>query len=758
MSLTLNFGSQRTDLTDASDLVKFLASNFPAELKFATDPAQDSGKTLQDLGHTPVSLSFATSKDLSWNLGASGNVTFGFSPSASGGVSIQTSGTLFKYTLDGESQPVVEPVPANTGYVSITFHVSLGISAEGSFSAGNVGVSANASASGAVSVAFRKAFPLTTNVVAAITQTFESFTLPFQPAGLDRIKDGDFLEYEYLGKIKAGFGATYGASGNLLGGRSVDEITRSFDASPLGKSVVNAQPTFQAGAAFAFAYDDEEVFRVILARHTSSASLTYFRSDSTTVKTTEKLGITLNSGAASNLTSRLPTVAAKIAHSAVSGIGGKAADGLAKSIAGDASGAVQGYIDDVNTKVNDLLAKGDGHKIQLELEQERLSTDTALFHFEFDFTQPDALSKGYPLAISGDFADAIAIDGVDLDPGSFVEKQWVESTAVRFQFFDLFKASDLTQYFQDTKLVYAGDKTFRLIFKTGVKDIVTVNAAENDCEVYFLASAPAGSVAEVAGDLVVTLNFTTVDRSSNAAQETKRALAFIGGPALQQAAAGIPAALKGALTVNCQFAQSAYSQLNCDDFAGGKPSALPHPLDAANYTAIIAAVQGIVPSDGVRDDFLRFFAAYNSWVEFNRVKIDQEGSHVTPDRRSFGNLAVSVWPSTLIAIGTGERASLQCYINAAQAYMNLCDSLKHLASDLSAGTFDQNIDLLRDSLTAIIKQNVAVFFIKPALAALFQSSQSSAASVNVTQTGNDMKIDFLAASGAAATQVVTGGN
>lgn len=744
MSLTLNFGSQSTDLTDASDLAKFLTSNLPAELKFATDPTQSAARTLQDLGNTQVSLNFSTSKQLTWNLGTGGNVTFGFSPSASGGVSIQTSGTLFTYTLAGGSQPVTVPVPANTGYVSITFNVSLGVSAGGSFSSGNVGVSANASASSTFAVAFRKAFPLTTNVVGAITQTFESFTFPFQPAGLSRVKDGDFLDYEYLGSIKAGFGVNYGVSGNLLGGRSVDEITQSFNASPLGKAVVNVKPTFQAGASFAFAYDDEEVFHVILSRHPNSATLLYFRSDSKTVTTTETLGITLNAGASFNLTSTLPAAAGKIASSAVSSLGGNAADGLAKSIVNDASGAVQDYIDDVNTKINGLLSKGDGQKIQLQLQQERLTSNTALFSFEFDLTQPDAIGKGYPLAVSGDFAGAIQVAGVDLDPGSFVESLWVQSTSVLFQFFDLFKASEITQYFQDTKLVYAGNKTFQLIFKAGVKEIVSINSAENDCEVYFSASAPAGAAANVVGDLVVTLNFTTVDHSSNAAQETKRALTFIGGPALRPAVAAIPAKLNGSLTVNCQFSRSAFSQLNCDEYAGKKPSKLPHPVDAANYMDFIAAVQGIVPPDNINHDFLRFFGSYDSWIEFNRVKIDEEGSTITPDRKSIGNAAVTAWPSALISIDTAERALLQCYVYAGQAYMNLCDSLKHLAGELAAGTFDQNIDLLEKSLTAIIKQNVAVFFIKAALAALFRSSQCSASSVQLTQTGADITIAFVA--------------
>ncbi len=761
MPLTLNFGSKSTDLSSTADLVKFLESNGPAELKFLSDVTQFASETLQNIGNQQVSLKFSTSKQLKWNLGTNGNVTFGFSPSASAAVSIQTTGTLFTYKLSDGSPEVAVPVPAKTGYVSITFNVSLSVSAGASFSHAGFGVSGNASAGSTFAVSFRKAFPLTAYVVTAITQAFESFTLPFQPDGVSRIADGDFMDYEYLGSIKAGFGLSYGVSGSLLGGRSVGEINQSFNLSPFGKAVVNANPSFDLSAKFAFAYDHEDKFHVILERRSNAATLLYFRSDSNSISTTESLGIKLSAGAHFNLTSDLPDLAGKIAASALSGVSGttgvKAATSLVNALTNSASGELQKFVNDVNSKVNGLLSKGDGQTIQLQFQQEHLTANTALFSFEFDLRQPDALTKGYPLAVSGDFAGAIQVAGVALDPGSFIEHTWIQASSASFQFFDLFKFSDVTQYFQDSKLIYAGNNQFRIMFQTGVKDTITVNSAQNSCEVYFTATAPANSKATTTGDLVVTLNFTMIDHTSKAAQETKRALRFIGGAALQAAEDAIPANLKGALTVNCQFPQAAFSMFNCDEYNGAQPSRLPHPFDAANYSAFIAAVQGIVPKDSVDQDFLRFFMSYDSWVEFNRVKFDQEGSQKPPDRHQIGNPAVSVWPSRLIRIDPLERSGLQCYLYSAQSFMNLCESLKHLGSGLDSGTFDDDFDLLIKSLDRIIKQNIAVFFIKPTLAALFRIGIGAASDVQLTTSGDNIGIVFTAQATAAAARAMTAG-
>lgn len=748
--LTLNFGNAAVGLDSESDLVKTLGAKIYGELRFPGDPSQAIGNTLGDSTSPRTSLGFSPTNPLSWDLGDNGNVTFGLTPSAKGEVSIQKSGTLFTYTL-GDDEPTKVPVPAGHAYVSITLNVSLGLCLARKFSSGDFGVSGNVSRKSSFAITFRKAFPLSANTSGAIKETFEAFTLPFAPASVSRMADGDFLDYEFEGKIAAGFGATYGVTTCLIGGRSGGEISRSFDVSGLGKMVACAKPKFNAGLSFAFEYDHDDTFRAIVSRGANSAKLMYFRSASEETKTTESMGVTFTANAEFNLPSSVPALASHLAQSAFSSAAGEAGkmaeSGLEKALGKEQSPALKKYIDDVNAGIKGLLTKNNGEKVELELRQERISTDSALFCFEFDLTQAEALSTGYPKAIAGDLRGALQAAGVTLDPGAYVEHLWTVNTAASFQFFDLFKAEDVASYYQKTRLEYAGNRTFRLVFQTGVKETATVNAKDNSCEVYFTATAPASGVAVTSKDLVVTLNFTAIDHGAAAAQLTKRTLDFIGGADLRKAAAGIPEKLAGSLTVKCQFAQAAFARFTCDEYSGDRPSSLPHPLDEANYRTFLTAVQGIVPADNISRDFLRWFGSYDSWIDFNRVKIDGEGSQVTPDRRQAGNKAVNAWPDALQSIDNAERSSLQCYIYSAQSFMNLCDSLKHLASDLAGGDFDGNFARLMDALNTIISQNIPVYFIKPALAALFRAAECGVSGVKATKSGANVEIVFAADAG-----------
>jgi len=747
MSLTLKLGSTSTDLDNSSDLIKFLTSNPAAELTFLGDLTQINNTTLKDLGNKQVSLTFNTSKQIKWDLGGSGGVTFGFSPSAGGTVSIDTTGTLFTYKLNEDSDPVNVPIPANTGYVSVTFNMSLGVSAEATVSSGNFGVSGNASASSTFAISFRKAFPLSTNAIDAITQTFQAFTLPFQPAGISQLKNGDYSDYEYLGTIKAGFGLTYGVTTNLLAGRSKGEISQSFNLSPLAKAVVNFKPTLDAAGSFKFAYDHEDTFRVIVARQDTSAELIYFRTKSNSISTTETLGITLSAGASFNLSSSVASTATTLAQSAFSSmpaaLKSQATTTLTDSLVNKFSGVVQQHIDDVNTSINGLLSKADGQTIQLQLEQERLTTNTALFKFHFDLSQTDALDKGYPAAIKGDFVTAIQVNGVTLDSGAFVENYWKKSSSVSFQFFDLFKVAEVTDYFKDCKLVYLGQNKFRFLIQTGVEHSVTFQGKKNSCEVFFSASASTSAEVTNASDLQVVLNFNMVDESSDAAQETKRALTFIGGAALGKGAAAIPNNLLGSLTVNCQFPQSAFGKLKSDSYVKGKPTPLPHVFDKANYQAFMDAVKGIVPSDRIEEEFLRLFASYESWTLFNLAKIDRDGSTKPPDRLSVGNEAVNIWPASINEPDDSIRAGLQCYLYSAQGFMNLCDGLKGLGTD-DLNNFNGDFNNLTTWLNKMIKQNINVYFVKPTLAALFRMSLGSSSDLQVTQSGGNIAISFTA--------------
>jgi hypothetical protein len=751
MPLQLRFDDIPQDISNASDLSQFLKTSGTATFKFTKLSAVKS----ITLGNAPTGLfqlPFNSDQELAWDLGKQGNVTFSFLPTATAAVQIQNSGDLFHYNLgDDESDRVSVPVPPGMAYVTVLLNVCLTVSAGPGFSAGDFGVSAQVDSSTTFALVFRKAFPIGTLVLDAVHQTFEAFVLPFRANGAASLHDGDYIDYEFIGKIATGIGITYGVSASLLSGRSISEIQQAFGNSALGQTIVNHIPSYEAGASFAVEYEHVDTFRVVVGRHQSPAgnsiSMCVFRRGDKKVSTTETLGISLVRPISGDIVSNLEASAGGLAASAFGSIVAgslrtQATNGLTKALGSNAQGPMKDFLTDVGQVLRDLVTKHDIPVIQLQLMQQRVKEDTALFNFTFDLNQPDALSQGYELAIQGDFANAVKIAGVALNPGSYLEDAVLHRTSATLEFFDLFKIADVTEYFDKVSTVYAGNGVFRLVLKVGVDDTVTVHGKDNSCEVYFIAEPPASGAAASAADMVVSLNFALIDQTSQSAKSTIRALDQIGGAALQAAAAQVPAALTGKLKVTCKFSQDAFSRIACDEYVGGKPSPLPHPIDAANYAAFVAAVQKVIPADNLQQEFLALFASYDAWVEFNRVKIDQEGSTEAPDRRSVGNEAVSVWPIRLDKVL--DRSGLQCYLYAAQSYMNLCEGLKHLASDLDAQTFAANFDLLQKSLDKIINQDINVFFIKPALAALFQSCGGVASGVQSKTGAQSREIAFQA--------------
>ncbi len=760
MSMQLRLGDETQELAPTCDLNKFLR-NATGAFHMAA-PSAVLSLTLAEAPTGAFQLPFTTDQPLAWDLGAQGNVSFDFVPTVTGVVQIQNSGVLFQYNLgEDEAYAVTVPVPTGMAYVSASLSVAMGVSGGPGFSAGDFGVSAQVDASTQFMVIFRKAFPVTATISDAIRSTFDSFVLPFRANGAESMSDKDYLDYEFFGKIGAGVGITYGVSGNLLSGRAISEIEQTLSVSNLGQAIMKHLPEYQAGASFAAEYSHVDTFRVIAGRQhdatVNSATMCVFRRRDKVVTTTETVGIQSVPPVDSDIVSNLEMSGVKLAKSAFASIvepdlKAKASAGLAKALGPNTGGPMKQYLEDVAEAIKDLVTKPENQAVQLELQQAKIRENTALFNLTFDCDRPGALEKGYELAMAGDLAGALKVPGVDLHPGSYVESAFLKKSAATLQFFDLYKFSDVTEYFDRTSVVYAGNGLFRLILRVGAEDDVTVNGKENSCEVYFTAEAPERAVGNTDGDFTVRLNFTIIDQSSGPAQETLRALRFMGGPAFEPATLGIPKDLKGQLKVTCEFGKDAFSRFRCDDYAAGKPPKMPHPVDASNYGAFVAAIRGILPEDNLNQDFLRLCSSYNDWAGFNRVKIDQEGSQATPDRRSTGNAAVSQWPAKWNGIGEGERSGLQCYLYAAQSYMNLCDSLKHLATNLDAGKFEDHFDLLKKSLEGIIKQNIDVFFIKPAWAALFGSSSSVAAGISSKTVGDNFELSFtadLARTGAA---------
>jgi hypothetical protein len=141
--------------------------------------------------------------------------------------------------------------------------VSYAVDGGAALSNANLGVKGSAGASRSFMLWNHRSFADTTPLGQAIIGAFESFVFPFAPESVSALGDGDFVDYEFAGRLALGFGVSYGFGGVLIGGRSGGEVTRSF-ASPLGSIVAKAKPSFRVGVGLDFDYTHEDDFRVVV--------------------------------------------------------------------------------------------------------------------------------------------------------------------------------------------------------------------------------------------------------------------------------------------------------------------------------------------------------------------------------------------------------------------------------------------------------------------------------------------------------------
>ena len=93
-----------------------------------------------------------------------------------------------------------------------------------------------------------------------------------------------------------------------------------------------------------------------------------------------------------------------------------------------------------------------------------------------------------------------------------------------------------------------------------------------------------------------------------------------------------------------------------------------------------------------------------------------------------------------------ERTRVGCYFEAGRHFMNLCAGLNQLAGDIDGVNTESQYEDLVSELNGIIKQDVPVFFIKPALIALLKVSGSAPANLQLS----GLNLSFEASAGGAA--------
>jgi len=716
MPLTLDFGSVGSvEVAAAGDLSKYLGSGIGSLITFAPMVAASLASPIANIPAGSVSTTLNFSASPSWTVAQTVGITLTVAPEAVCTLTIFKPGdTLLTYTLGEDAQPTPVTVPAAAYYVSISLQCSLEIDAGASFSAGQLGVSGNISSDDQFTIANYYAVAPSTTLRDAISQAFGSFVLPFQADSIQSLSAGDYVDFEFTGKLALGFGATYGFSGMFFGAQSGNEVTASA-STPVGKAVITAAPSFQVGAGFKLQYTQLGAFRVVTGRTPNGATLYLLNDTSSQITATEDFGITLNAGVTfktdvSTLQSETQTAAQRL----LGGAAGTALGSKLSALAGQAAG-------DIDTAVNGLLSKGDGQKIQLELMQSRLRENTALFIYDFDFS---AGTSAYETAMKGDYVTALSMPGVDLAPNSYIEQLYTSQSGLSLQFFDLLQFQDVTTYIQKTDVTYLGSRTFQIRQTAGVKAISGLFGKEREADLYFIAQCRNVLQSAAVSNLDVRWNAIFTDRNNASAfDETRRTLTTLGLPDAANAVQNyIVRNPNGTIQFTLDIPASALGSIDSDDYLpNGKPPAEPHLKDAANYQAFVRSVAAIIgPVDVIVQTFEQSFARYADWLAFNRVVTDQQGSTRPGDRLSEGNTNGDNWPQGYPPADTASRLLVQTYILSGQAFMNFCDSTKKLYRAVPGADTTAKFQELYQAVADMIRDETPfpTYFLKPSMAAL----------------------------------------
>ena len=324
--------------------------------------------------------------------------------------------------------------------------------------------------------------------------------------------------------------------------------------------------------------------------------------------------------------------------------------------------------------------------------------------------------------MQGRWDQAIGVPGVTLEPGTLLERDFEKATALSFHFFDLFRFSDTTQYFEKTKLLYLGDQTlrFQLEDDIGIAQDDGVAGHTGHVELYFSAVMLKANLQDVS-NTEVRLHCKLVDSANrDKALQTAAVLEHAGpatspaGVELQQLAKSNPA-LK--VQIEAIVYPAAFARLSVSEYEGSRPSAVPHAADNRNWDVFVDSVNVVLEGTG-----LRFPAAVSNFATFESLQIaavDRVGGLGPADRRHLGN------PEAIPPSAYNNDLNILNWMETAREFLNFCDDLKHLREVSLTQTGQQYGDLIK-RLKVIARQDMpGVWFTKPTLLALLRLMNGS---------------------------------
>lgn len=699
-------------------------------------------KPINSLGNETVEMRVGVAEALEWEVpfGSGGLIGISFTPDVRGGIVVRRAGELFRFTSGDDERAIVVRVPAGKAYVSVTLNVGYEANISGEFTHGAFGAGATVDKEQRFRIASHCCVDDTMQVGAAMVEAFRRFRLPFQPGKLPE-NPQDFVEYEFYGRLALGLSASAGFRGFFFGGRTRAELEKTF-RSDTGGAVLRVKPGIGAGVGVDVNWDHVGAFRIVLGSTSpEKLGLYLFKKEESTVSATLSATARVFLVTPFDLQKKVDALLEMAANRAFSGLPeGAKRNALVKALVERMKSSpevLKNYIEDIKSETNGFLTRlGGVQAAGAQASIEKITANTALFHYEFDLP---LAGKGFELALAGNFREAVKQPGVSLGIGSYVEESLVKRSSLSFQVFDAFRAKSVEEFFKKSTIEYLGRGVFQLRFVSGKRAAKEVFGRERAVEMYFVASAESAEGGAIRGQ-DVSLYFMLSEANDPRAA---RQIAGVAGSIAPQSGAAdalrkaIKKNPKMAARVTCKVAASAYGRLSFTAFrAPNKPHPLPHTEDALNYAAFVTAVDSLFDQGGfLAQGFPNAVDRFGDWAYYNVTVNDKEGSTAPPNRRLRGT--PQAWPAAASVraswIDKGTRPMVRTYLLAAQAFLNLCEDLVILSTRIDDADTEQELKDLSKWIDDLIQKDSSGFplhFTNPTLVALAARMNAQVASVD----------------------------
>lgn len=723
-----NFTIDVSDLSASSQL-QSLAGQAKPLFTFGKEIAQ---YLMKPISATPngAATSITVSGSGNWNAGSIG---FALSASAKCQLKIATKGAILTYAPDLESAATAKfPASDYAGFayvvIGLDFDISRNIS--GSGSAGSVGISGKISGSSDTSITFCHQVASTMKLADALVETFNAFVFPFHPRCALDMQAGDLAQVNFTGCLGCSFTASYGFTSVKFSAPGTASVIESVTKNAASLKLPSGK--IEIGASATLAYSHTDCFTAMVQKQDASTAFLYIlRANKSDLSAGVEISAALTFTSETSL-----TVDSQKIQSAVNGIIGMGGDQAAQV----APQIANGLTSKLDNWVQNAVA---GSSLALTWDKQLCAS--MLFKYAVNLADPARLSGSWKQLCAGDLIGAASAGGLVPEAGSGISNQLNKSFTVGLQFFNLFKATSITTYFQKTYVTITETGDICYMFDIGQESEQDVRKAKKTCIVHFVGTfdqSRAISKADV--ELVIELTAT------NSAKEAARIASLPNFMPTSDAVAAAKAAMgrfaaasasSGTLKLVCSFQPPAYAKLNCSAFSGTTPPP-DQTLDGRNWQAFHDAV--------VTFPDLQWTSVfkYSDWQRFNRTCRTQAGFPAPPvaNRRVPGNrqaITPGFWDGT-----SAQNVTLIGYFLSSSAdFMNLCEDLHALAgltevandADGDAKSYDA---VLLSLVNLIVKNDVNTDYAQSSLAALLHLLSSRTLSGKATSAKSSLTCTF----------------